>query len=304
MSAFRYGIAAAAISSGILVVQAGANSPGNRLEEPQQATTPMAVPPVSPTTSSPPTIFNQQLHGQRAGFEAMGLRGFSVSLVIGDLTGAATADNLPAGAKKALSDMRDFLPYKSYRLLDTHWILCCSGVPATVAGRLRGAEEDDYTFTVSVRPAGSSWDQGELGITFSLRDAGGSADQAQAVSNGVVVSANDRLRRMSELIRERDDLERRYAEGNRKYGDQHPNQVSLRSQLENSRRRIQELERMAQTATRTTSRGRDLRPVLESTFSMKVGETVVIGASSLKGQKALITLLTAASRKSPVPRER
>ena len=41
--------------------------------------------------------------------------GFSVVLVLGDMQGGATADSVPAAARKALADMKDFLPYKSYR---------------------------------------------------------------------------------------------------------------------------------------------------------------------------------------------
>jgi hypothetical protein len=217
----------------------------------------------------------------------MGMRGFSVALVIGDLTGASTADNLPAGAKKALSDMRDFLPYKSYRLLDTHWILCCSSSQASVAGRLRGSEEDEYAFQIYARPNSES---DELAITFSLRDVGGSV-AGQAATN--VVSAG----RAQMLAREQQELERRHAEARAK-GDTHPDQVKLRAELEDLHRKAQELERGV--VSRTTSRS--TRPVLDSTFNMKVGETVVIGTSRLKGDKALIALLTAASRTSTAPR--
>lgn len=227
----------------------------------------------------------------RASWDGMGMRGFSVALVIGDLTGASTADNLPAGAKKALSDMRDFLPYKSYRLLDTHWILCCSSSQASVAGRLRGSEEDEYSFQIHARPANEST---ELAITFSLREVGGSAaDQAYAE-----VLSGDRARRVSEQQILTSVLEQRYAESRAKLNENHPDVAKLRAQLEDARRMVQEIERG--TTSRTTTRS--TRPVLDSTFNMKVGETVVIGTSRLKGDKALIALLTAASRTSTAPR--
>ena len=65
---------------------------------------------------------------------------------------------MPEAAKKALADMRDFLPYKSYRLLDTQWILCCGStkVGAGISGRLRGvsqalgSEEQEYPFNVTL----------------------------------------------------------------------------------------------------------------------------------------------------------
>ena len=39
----------------------------------------------------------------------------------------STQDNVPPAARKALTDMKEFLPYKSYRLLDVQWTLCCGG---------------------------------------------------------------------------------------------------------------------------------------------------------------------------------
>jgi hypothetical protein len=53
------------------------------------------------------------------------------------------------------------------------------------------------------------------------------------------------------------------------------------------RRQVEELMRAA---------GGVKSAIIDSTFSMDIGETVVIGTSSLKGDKALIALLTAARR--------
>ena len=55
------------------------------------------------------------------------------------MQGTAAADNVPPAARKALADMKDFLPYKSYRLLDTQWTLCCGR--SMIATRLRGPED-------------------------------------------------------------------------------------------------------------------------------------------------------------------
>ena len=46
-------------------------------------------------------------------------------LVLGDIQGTAIADDVPPAARKALVDMRDFLPFKSYKLLDASWVMCC-----------------------------------------------------------------------------------------------------------------------------------------------------------------------------------
>ena len=48
-------------------------------------------------------------------------QGFSVVLVLGDIQSAASSDDVPLAARKALADMKDFLPFKSYRLLDAAW---------------------------------------------------------------------------------------------------------------------------------------------------------------------------------------
>jgi hypothetical protein len=257
----------------MLVVSAGAQAPA---EQAQQGQAPARR--ASAQTEAPPPS-----KGQRGGWDAMGMRGFSVALVMGDLAGAATPDNLPAGAKRALSDMRDFLPYKSYRLLDTHWILCCSSsMSSSVSGRLRGAEEDEYAFDIDVRPAN---DWSELAVRFNLREAAATVEQAFTS----FVSA-ERSKRMADLMREREEAEKRHAAG-----------LVTREQLDEVKRKIEE---QGAIQNRATVRGKNTQQVLNSSFSMKVGETVVIGTSRLKGDKALIALLTAASRGTTPPAER
>jgi hypothetical protein len=228
----------------------------------------------------------------------MGMRGFSVALVLGDLGGTSTPDNLPAGAKKALSDMRDFLPYKSYRLLDTHWVLCCSSsASATVAGRLRGVEEEEYAFNIDVRPA-SDWT--ELAVRFNLRDSAAHyADALTAVASGESERRQVEVKRqrLAELKRQREDLEKREAAARERVGDKHPDVVALHAQMEAIQHQLAEGE--TERAARALTRVGAARQILDSTFSMKVGETVVIGTSRLKGDKALIALLTAASKSTP-----
>src|SRR5437763_10185527 len=73
-------------------------------------------------------------------------QGFSVVLVLGDLNGGSNADaSVPPAARKALNDMKDFLPYKGYRLLDAEWIL--GSRRATT--RLRGPDGQDYELTLT-----------------------------------------------------------------------------------------------------------------------------------------------------------
>jgi len=71
------------------------------------------------------------------------VRGYSLVLLMGDTQGSSMPEGLSAPAQKALTDLKDFLPYKSYRLLDTQW-LAGSDAGATAGGRLRGSAENEY----------------------------------------------------------------------------------------------------------------------------------------------------------------
>jgi hypothetical protein len=185
------------------------------------------------------------------------VQGFSVALVLGDLQGSAKADNVPEGAKKALADLRDFLPYKSYRLLDTQWILCCGStkVGTGISGRLRGVsqalgpDEQEYPFTVNL--VGVSGTQ--LSVRFVMTDGAG------PVKKSTVPKPPP------------DDAQK---------------VVPHEKELEKMQRQVEEIARVA------GGKG----TIIDSTFSMDIGETVVIGTSSLKGDKALIAVLTAAKR--------
>jgi hypothetical protein len=95
-----------------------------------------------------------------------GLRGFSVVLVQGDLKTGATAENVPAAAAKALADLKEFLPYKSYRLLDAQWTMG-SG---RMTSRLRGPENKDYDLELVTQKSSSS-DAPVAVSRFWLRDS-------------------------------------------------------------------------------------------------------------------------------------
>jgi len=73
-----------------------------------------------------------------------GLQGFGIVLVLGDVQEGATTDNIPAAARAALSDLKDFLPYRSYRVLDTAWLLASSTTRQAITSRLRGTDEQEY----------------------------------------------------------------------------------------------------------------------------------------------------------------
>jgi hypothetical protein len=110
------------------------------------------------------------------------IQGFSVVLVLGDLQGTAGSDDVPQAARKALTDMRDFLPYKSYKLLDASWVMCCTqlgrriGPPgqavrqtANVNQVLRGAEDQEYELQIRAHVL----DDGRISVNFELTAAPG-----------------------------------------------------------------------------------------------------------------------------------
>lgn len=213
--------------------------------------------------------------------DASAVQGFSVALVLGDLKGSSSPDTLPLGARKALADMRDFLPYKDYRLLDTQWILCCgpAKVGAGVSGRLRGApasEEQMYAFTVTVLDVAGS----QLSVRFWMNDA--------AETKSVTTKLNDERAYEMAIAQQERDLEAQLMEARRRFVADHPAVKDLSAQLE----RVKGEARGSRVRSGKTA-------VIDSTFSMNLGETVVIGTSSLKGDKALIAILTAVRRSAP-----
>jgi hypothetical protein len=154
--------------------------------------------------------------------------GFSVILALGDLQGGAPARDLPPAARKALADMSQFLPYKSYALLDARWIL---GTPRSTA-LVQGPENREFELELRTSPRPDN----EVQIDFYLRDP------SRAVP---------------------------FAPGR-----------GLRSGA-------------ARNTVRVIKRpGR----IIDTTFNMDVGETVVVGTSRLQGEKALIVLLTAVGK--------
>lgn len=155
-------------------------------------------------------------------------QGFSVVLVLGDNQLTSMADNVPAAARKALADIKDFLPYRGYRLLDAQWILGST----RSTSRLRGPDDQEYELTLrSVAAAG-----GHIHVTFALQEPG-------------------------------------------------PTVVALRK-LE-----ADEAARRGTPAIAPAARTHD---VIETSFAMDIGETVVVGTSRIRGgDKALIALLTA-----------
>ena len=188
------------------------------------------------------------------------LQGFSVVLVLGETQGAMPTDGLSAGAKKALADLRDFLPYKGYRVLDTQWIAGAVGAPGSPhvdGGRLRGLDNQDYDFRIIPHPGQ------ERGLDFSLRMADLFDEAAR----------NRETARISVL-------EDRVWQARQKVGSDRSQDITAAQQDLTRARRI--------AATPQT--------LIATTINIDVGETVVVGTSRVQGDKALIVLLTAVAK--------
>jgi hypothetical protein len=209
-------------------------------------------------------------------------QGFSVVLLLGDMQGGSSQDNVPAAARKALADLKDFLPYKSYRLLDTQWISCCG--QSGIVSRLRGADDQDYDLDLNPSAAPN----GKWAVHFILRDPA----PAPTASSGGGFSGALRDKEIYVLTAQRNDLERKLTDLRQKLNDLHPEIVEFKAQLADVVKRLDVIR--LDDLTRRVSTLRDgRRAMIDTSFTMDVGETVVVGTSRLKGEKALIALLTA-----------
>jgi hypothetical protein len=144
------------------------------------------------------------------------VQGFSLLLLLGETQGAAQPENISAPARKALADIKDFLPYKSYRVLDTQWV--AGSDSGNSSGGLRGLDNENYEFLLRTFP------RNNLATP-------GSPDAALSRAQFRLVSRPD-------------------ANG-------------------------------APTV------------VLDNSFNISAGETVVVGTSRVQGDRALVVLLTA-----------
>lgn len=222
-------------------------------------------------------------------------QGFSVVLVLGDMQGGGSPDTVPAAARKALSDMKDFLPYKGYRLLDAQWTLCCGRGSFPVVSRLRGAEDNDYELmltTTSPRPDG-------VGVRFLLRHADGPAALAAAsTASGVTEMEREIARAEQQLQTALKTAAQRHEVGVAGPPEQDRNIMQLRNRVGELKMRLEESMRQHRVTSR--AQGGPSRPVvIDTSFTMEIGETVVVGTSRLKGEKALIALLTAVPANKP-----
>ena len=172
---------------------------------------------------------------------------------------AGGQDTVPVAARKALADMKDFLPYKGYRLLDTQWVLASTSGPAIT--RLRGVDEQEYELElrasadVARRPAALA--PSTTFVRFVLRSratgpAGGSGEGGRTrCTEGAREGGYGRAeigREIFQLERERDDLQLRISKGRKdvEVGMANPDEVKrLEVQLAAVTRRIAGSEAVA-----------------------------------------------------------
>jgi hypothetical protein len=214
------------------------------------------------------------------------LQGFSIVLVLGDVQDGTTADNIPPGARAALADLKHFLPYRSYRVLDTAWVLASAATRQTVSSRLQGPDEQDYQIMLDRTPVGAS----SLQIQFEMREPDGNAERRAAVADREAAIRAE----LQQLVAAHAALETqlRRAEAAQNRGD-----------VDAIRQRLADNEVALETRQRQGRYAPGGATLINTSFNMSLGETVVVGTSRMRGgSKALIVLLTAATRGAK-PRE-
>jgi hypothetical protein len=258
-----------------------------------------AFPPVPGSAQTPSDVpFKKP-----SGWEPQPRRGFNVVLLLGDMQDTGGQDTVPNAARKALADMKDFLPYKGYRLLDTQWVLGSTSGPTIT--RLRGVDDQEYGLELRAQqtmvPAGG-FAPGTTFVRFVLTDAsdgagtgagdGGRTQPKELKSDTTTLEIG---REIFQLERERDDLQPRISKGRKDVdvGMASVDEVKrLEVQLAAVTRRISDLKQSLSAASSKASG----RAVIDTSFRMEDGETVVVGTSKVKGGgRALIALLTATS---------
>jgi hypothetical protein len=231
------------------------------------------------------------------------IQGFHVVLVVGETQpgSAAPSDDLPAGARKALADMAEFLPYKHYRVLDAQWSSCCSGAASRISGRLQGVmgipvQGDEvrvvqrpYAFVVS---ASSSAHGIQTRFVLSADDGGQGQGRA---SNQAAAEAAQLARRRADLEADLKTLSLEIRETQKQVELGTSRELDLRLLRDRFGKLERELEALRQVGTQGGPVA--ARPIIDSSFTMDAGETVVVGTSRLGGDKALIAIVTAVRKK-------
>jgi len=188
-------------------------------------------------------------------------RGFSVVLLLGETQGAPSGDALPPAPalRKSLNDVKDFLPYKSYRVLDTQWLRGGST-------RMKGLDDQEYDvdLIVDTIPAGLPCTKDcVLNVLFHLQEVGAAQNSSEEFGRSIPIAEMEKQRaHLVALLPS--------AQG---------------AMLQEQKERIAQLDRQLRLAK--------ARKLIDSRFQMAPGETVVVGTSKMGGgDKGLVVLLT------------
>lgn len=221
------------------------------------------------------------------------IQGFHVVLVVGETEpGKSSTGNLTEAAARALKDMGEFLPYKSYRVLDAQWSSCCSGFSTRISGRLQGelgvpgpggamtVVHRPFRFMITASSQGTSGIRVNFVLTAQDGHGAGHPDAREEaeleLKNAEEAAATLAMR--AEEVRKRVDV-----------GAASPLDLrEAQDKVAAARREIEALRaRMARAAVQGATN------IMDSSFTMDPGETVVVGTSKLGGDKALIAVVTA-----------
>jgi hypothetical protein len=227
---------------------------------------------------------------------AWGLNGYSLVLVVGDMQPGGTSESVPSAARKALNDVQTFLPYKRYQLLDAEWMLCCTGFGSTVSGRVHGPDGREYQYSIVTDPG----DHAQFSLRFSMRDLSATAGGGRGGARSSELSDTARAeysRQLYEATKERDEAELTYTRAKQMADVGNGQQSDVAAAQTRVQRTIMQLKalqaELGQAQGRGTAAGATGPNIMDNTFFISLGETVVIGTSRLKGDQALIALLTA-----------
>jgi hypothetical protein len=188
-------------------------------------------------------------------------RGFSVVLLLGETQNASGGDGLPPapGVRKALADVKDFLPYRSYRVLDTQWTR--SGT-----SHMRGLDDQEYDLEIAadeLMPTPFNPKPGTLHVVFKLQEPGAAVMPGEAYARSMQAA----------------DFERKLLDVRARLATTQSDEAKKR--VADEAARLEGLIRAARA-----------RKLIDSTFNMQSGETVVVGTSKIGGDKGLVVLLT------------
>jgi len=131
--------------------------------------------------------------------ESKRLQGFSLLLLLGETQGTGQPENISAPARKALADIKDFLPYKAYRVLDTQWVAGSDN--GSSSGSLRGLDDQNYQFQLRAFPRNPAANPGAPGAALtraqfrlvSSRPAGDKVDTTIVLDNSFNITAGETI---------------------------------------------------------------------------------------------------------------